>query len=187
MANDSIFAFACIWDSWQSPDGGRVETFSIVTNKPNSLLASVHDRMPVILPEPAYDLWLDLSFQQTHALCDMLQPFDASRMRGYAVSSGMNSVRNDNPACAPTWLNIGATAEVRMPGEQGSLGLLQHPAVKQLLQTTIPARLAYVWMDGTPRVTPIWFHWNEREFVLATPPKAPNLRAGEESQGGTYD
>jgi hypothetical protein len=36
---------------------------------------------------------------------------------------------------------------------------------------------AYVWMDGSPRVVPIWFHWNGREFVLGTPPKAPKLKA----------
>src|SRR6266853_88392 len=35
----------------------------------------------------------------------------------------------------------------------------------------------YVWTDGTPRVIPIWFHWNGREFVMATPPKAPKLKA----------
>src|ERR1700686_1307243 len=64
-----------------------------------------------------------------------------------------------------------------MPVKQGDLQLLQHPASKELLQSTIPARLAYVWTDGTPRVIPIWFHWNEREFVLATPPKAPKLKA----------
>jgi nitroimidazol reductase NimA-like FMN-containing flavoprotein (pyridoxamine 5'-phosphate oxidase superfamily) len=45
------------------------------------------------------------------------------------------------------------------------------------LQSTIPASLAYVWMDGTLRVVPIWFHWNEREFVLGTSPKAPKLTA----------
>ena len=41
----------------------------------------------------------------------------------------------------------------------------------------IPARLAYVWPDGSPRVVPIWFHWNGKEIVMATPPKAPKLRA----------
>ncbi len=61
--------------------------------------------------------------------------------------------------------------------EQGDLGLLQHPAAQQLLQSKIPARLAYVWTDGTPRVIPIWFHWNGRELVMATPPKAPKLKA----------
>ncbi len=64
-----------------------------------------------------------------------------------------------------------------MPVRQGELQLLQHPASKELLLSTIPARLAYVWTDGTPRVVPIWFHWNEREFVLATPPKAPKVKA----------
>jgi Pyridoxamine 5'-phosphate oxidase len=64
-----------------------------------------------------------------------------------------------------------------MPVKQGDLGLLQHPASKELLQSKIPARLAYVWTDGTPRVVPVWFHWNEREFVVGTPLKAPKLKA----------
>ena len=64
-----------------------------------------------------------------------------------------------------------------MPVKQGSLELLQHPASKELLQSTIPARLAYIWTDGSPRVVPIWFHWNGREFVLGTPSKAPKLKA----------
>ncbi len=64
-----------------------------------------------------------------------------------------------------------------MPVKQGDLGLLQHPASKELLQSKIPARLAYVWMDGTPRVIPIWFHWNGREFVMGSPTKAPKVKA----------
>jgi Pyridoxamine 5'-phosphate oxidase len=60
---------------------------------------------------------------------------------------------------------------------QGDLELLQHPTSQELLHSKIPARLAYIWTDGTPRVVPIWFHWNEREFIMATPPKAPKLKA----------
>ena len=60
---------------------------------------------------------------------------------------------------------------------QGDLELLQHPICQELLTSKIPARLAYVWTDGTPRVVPIWFHWNGREVVMATPPKAPKLKA----------
>lgn len=60
---------------------------------------------------------------------------------------------------------------------QGDLGLLQHAAAQELLRSKIPARLAYVWTDGTPRVVPIWFHWSGRELVMATPPKAPKLKA----------
>jgi Pyridoxamine 5'-phosphate oxidase len=63
------------------------------------------------------------------------------------------------------------------PVKQGGLELLQHPAAQEMLLSKIPARLAYVWPDGTPRVIPIWFHWNGAEVVMATPPKAPKLRA----------
>ncbi|MBZ5686348.1 MAG: pyridoxamine 5'-phosphate oxidase family protein [Acidobacteriia bacterium] len=61
--------------------------------------------------------------------------------------------------------------------KQGDLSLLQHPASQELLHSKIPARLAYIATDGTPRVVPIWFHWNGREIVMATPPKAPKLKA----------
>lgn len=61
--------------------------------------------------------------------------------------------------------------------QQGSLNLLENPASQELLHSKIPARLAYVWTDGTPRVVPIWFHWNGREIVMATPTKAPKLKA----------
>ncbi len=61
--------------------------------------------------------------------------------------------------------------------QQGDLSLLNHPASQEMLRSKIPARLAYVGTDGTPRVVPIWFHWNGREIVMATPPKAPKLKA----------
>ena len=60
---------------------------------------------------------------------------------------------------------------------QGDPRLLETAQARRLLRSTIPARLAFTWTDGTPRVIPIWFHWNEREFVMATPPKAPKLKA----------
>ena len=60
---------------------------------------------------------------------------------------------------------------------QGDLELLQHPIAQELLNSKIPARFAYIWTDGSPRVVPIWFHWNGREIILATPPKAPKLKA----------
>ena len=60
---------------------------------------------------------------------------------------------------------------------QGDLALLKDPLAQALLHSKIPARFAYVWTDGSPRVVPIWFHWNGREIVLATPPKASKLKA----------
>jgi hypothetical protein len=63
-----------------------------------------------------------------------------------------------------------------MPTHQGDVGLLNDPVAQQLLQSKFPARLAYVWSDGTPRVVPIWFHWNGSEIVLAGPPNAPKMK-----------
>jgi Pyridoxamine 5'-phosphate oxidase len=64
-----------------------------------------------------------------------------------------------------------------MATKQGGLALLNDPVAQELLRSPSPARLAYVWRDGTPRVVPIWFHWSGKEIVLGTPPKAPKVRA----------
>ena len=99
MADDSIFAFAGIWDSWRNPGGQTIETCSIITTTPNALLIDIHDRMPVILPDDAYDLWLDPGFQKTDAVCDLLRPFNADLMRRFEVSNRVNLVRNDDAEC----------------------------------------------------------------------------------------
>jgi len=61
--------------------------------------------------------------------------------------------------------------------QQGSLELLNDPVASALLNSVNPARLAYTWPDGSPRVVPIWFHWTGEQFVLGSPPKAPKLKA----------
>jgi putative SOS response-associated peptidase YedK len=55
MVDDSLFAFAGLWDRWKDTSGIVVESFSILTTTPNALLADVHDRMPVILKPDDYD------------------------------------------------------------------------------------------------------------------------------------
>jgi nitroimidazol reductase NimA-like FMN-containing flavoprotein (pyridoxamine 5'-phosphate oxidase superfamily) len=60
---------------------------------------------------------------------------------------------------------------------QGGLELLHDPVAEQLLSSTIPARLAYTWMDGTPRVVPVWFHWTGEQFIIGSPARAPKLKA----------
>lgn len=63
-----------------------------------------------------------------------------------------------------------------MPVAQGDLSLLDEPVAQELLASTTPARLAYNWIDGTPRVVPIWFHWTGEEIVVVSPSNAPKLR-----------
>ena len=64
-----------------------------------------------------------------------------------------------------------------MATKQGSVALLNDPVAQELLKSRIPARFAYNWTDGTPRVEPIWFHWDGRQLVLASPSGAPKARA----------
>ncbi len=64
-----------------------------------------------------------------------------------------------------------------MTSRQGNLVLLADPVAQTLLASTVPARLAYTWLDGTPRVVPIGFHWNGTEIVLGTFPDSPKMKA----------
>jgi hypothetical protein len=64
-----------------------------------------------------------------------------------------------------------------MATKQGDLALLNDAVAQQLLQTTSPAKLAYTWTDGTPRLVPIGFHWDGRQLVLGTPIHAPKMAA----------
>jgi putative SOS response-associated peptidase YedK len=104
MADDSIFAFAGIWDRWRNPDKEWIETSSIVTTSANALLSGIHDRMPVILKPEDYDLWLDPGFTKADDLQDLLKPFPAEAMRHHRVSTHVNSVKNDDPACAEEFI-----------------------------------------------------------------------------------
>ena len=51
---------------------------------------------------------------------------------------------------------------------QGDLRLLESETAQRLLGSRIPARMAFVWTDGTPRIVATWFHWNGSEIVSAT-------------------
>jgi putative SOS response-associated peptidase YedK len=88
-----IFAFAGLWERWKPQDGEPVETFTIITTDANASVAPIHDRMPVILPEPAYDEWL---FGTADAALALLQPY-AGDVSTRAIGSLVGNSRNDVP------------------------------------------------------------------------------------------
>src|SRR5258708_3591699 len=102
MKDDSLFAFAGIWEQWKSSDGEAavMETCAILTTTPNELVAGVHDRMPVILPAAQYGLWLSAEAERVGQLQDLLVPYPAGEMKRYPVSSAVNSPKDDMAACA---------------------------------------------------------------------------------------
>jgi len=66
---------------------------------------------------------------------------------------------------------------------QGDLTLLDDPVARDLLGSAIPARLAYVWSDGSPRVVPIYFRWTGEVIAMGSPPRAPKVRVLESNPG----
>jgi putative SOS response-associated peptidase YedK len=105
MADDSIFAMAGLWERWKDQDGKGIETCTILTTTSNSLLAEIHDRMPVIIGRDNYSRWLDPNTTDPEKLGDMLMPFDAGLMKKYPVSTRVNSVINDDEECLREWRN----------------------------------------------------------------------------------
>lgn len=96
------FAFAGLWERWEPKDGEPVESCTIVTTEPNEFMRLIHNRMPVILAPPDYDIWLDPTVQQTETLQAMLMPYPPESMEAYPVSRLVNNPRNDIPQCVET-------------------------------------------------------------------------------------
>jgi hypothetical protein len=64
-----------------------------------------------------------------------------------------------------------------VPTKQGDVALLDDPVAQELLRGKLPARLAYTWTDGSPRVVPIAAYWDGQELVMGTWPHAPKIKA----------
>jgi hypothetical protein len=62
--------------------------------------ATIHDRVPVILDQDSYDLWLDPGMKDVNAASDLLKPYDARLMRRYPISTRINHVANDDEGCS---------------------------------------------------------------------------------------
>jgi putative SOS response-associated peptidase YedK len=100
LKNREPFAFAGLWESWKDPNNGEeLLTFTIITTIANELMQPIHDRMPVILQEKDESRWLDPEFKDTDKLKFLLQPYPASMMEAYEVSSIVNSAKNNSPKC----------------------------------------------------------------------------------------
>lgn len=95
-----LFTFAGLWDGWKDPSGRWVKTCSILTTTPNSVTATVHNRMPVILSPDDYDAWLDPGMTNVQVVTELLKPYDPESMRSYPVSSRVNHVANDDEDCS---------------------------------------------------------------------------------------
>jgi putative SOS response-associated peptidase YedK len=79
--------------------GETIHSCTIITTTPNTLMESIHQRMPVILPREAESVWLDRTIEDPAVLLPLLAPYPADEMDAYAVSTFVNSPRNDSAEC----------------------------------------------------------------------------------------
>jgi len=115
------FYLAGLWEFWQPPtgagssyepahpkrgsrlaastQGGLLQTFTLITTKPNAVVAPVCDRMPVILDEKDFEPWLNPQNQDTAQLQALLKPYPADLLRGYPVSTFMSKAGSEGSMC----------------------------------------------------------------------------------------
>ncbi|MEQ9152073.1 MAG: SOS response-associated peptidase [Parvibaculum sp.] len=89
------FAMAAVWDIWMPSGGSELDSCAIVTTAANEALAPVHHRMPVILDEKDWDLWLDPAATEKELLA-LLRPAPEDLMEAIPVSTRINRVANDD-------------------------------------------------------------------------------------------
>ena len=99
MRDGQLFAFAGLWDRWESPDKGVIETCTILTTAANTVLAPIHDRMPVILPPTEYARWLDPALRDPDSLAPLIVPFPPEEMLAFPVSPRVNAPTVDDEKC----------------------------------------------------------------------------------------
>lgn len=108
LKNGEIFSMAGLYDTWITPSGDKLSTCTVITTEPNQLMASIHNRMPVILRPADEALWLERqTSSHTHegspsllqSLKELLRPYPAEDMQAIPVSTTVNSVKNDTEDC----------------------------------------------------------------------------------------
>jgi putative SOS response-associated peptidase YedK len=97
---DDLTVMAGLWSVWWSPAGEKIPTCTIITTDANALVAPLHDRMPVILPEEKWPAWLGEAPATDDELKAMLRPAPADRLQMWPVDKRVGNVKNDGPELA---------------------------------------------------------------------------------------
>jgi len=95
LKDESLFAFAGIWDCWRNQSGETVNSFAILTTEANEVMQEVHDRMPVILEKPHFDSWLGNTDERQ--LKPLLKPIESAKMKKYRVPESVNKATAEGP------------------------------------------------------------------------------------------
>jgi putative SOS response-associated peptidase YedK len=93
MRDRRPFAFAGLWENWKDPASQEwIRTYTVLTTKPNEVVARLHDRMPVILAPADYDQWLDTNYDPA----PLIRSYADDDLVTWPVSTKVNTPKNDD-------------------------------------------------------------------------------------------
>jgi len=96
MHDGALLLFAGLWDLWQNEEGEDVHSFTIITTRPNAEMSTLHNRMPVILPNrELQNRWLQE--KDLFEALTLLKPLDDDMLKIFPVSTEVNSVHANAP------------------------------------------------------------------------------------------
>ena len=94
-----FFRLAGLWSAWADNQGNLTYTATILTTSANDTMAPFHHRMPVIFSDNECETWLDTQLTEPDLLAPILKPAPPAMISFRPVSTRVNNVRNDDPAC----------------------------------------------------------------------------------------
>jgi putative SOS response-associated peptidase YedK len=94
--DDQYLAFAGLYDTWTTPDGDELYTFTIITTDADESMAKLYHRMPVILARELEDAWLDPDLTKAHDVLDVLSRSTGLELDAYPVSRMVNKPSVDS-------------------------------------------------------------------------------------------
>lgn len=97
LKSNEPMAFAGLYNNWKSPEGEEICTSTIVTTDANSLIAPLHNRMPVILQQQDFNQWIDPEVRDKDTLKLLLKPIQSEELEAYRVTPKMNSYKYNYP------------------------------------------------------------------------------------------
>ena len=98
MQDGKVFAFAGLWDHWEGEDAD-IESCTIIVMPANEVMQPIHERMPAIIAQQDYDVWLDSSVTDKQEIMQYLNSGPSIQLTAYPVSTRVNSAKNNDEGC----------------------------------------------------------------------------------------
>jgi putative SOS response-associated peptidase YedK len=96
-ADGAPFGFAGLWEDWAGADGSEIETACFITVPANAEVAAIHERMPAIIEEKDFEVWLSLDEEETAAALRLVRPAPDGSLTVMKIGKAINKVANDGP------------------------------------------------------------------------------------------